>query len=106
MPASFTYSVIINQDLIQSVSRTFERDKVPCVDTFIDSCPLEEAINSQTDLAVTIHNNGTMTIWGPHWKNPFSFKITYARALDFIQRWRSNKSVKPFDFNFELCQPN
>lgn len=109
-----TFTVSITQELIDKTPRGFNYDyliRYPKhhsltpenkFEAFVGHCPLEEAISQQTGLGIKISNNGVMTIFGPYWKNIFDFEITFARALDFIKRWRSAKTVKPLDFKFEL----
>lgn len=95
------FTVNITQEIIDSTKRIFSKEKPIAIETFIDDCPFEKACNNQTPYGASISNTGLIIIWGPYDK-PIYYQITYNRALDFIKRWRSNKSVKPFDFTFNI----
>lgn len=103
------YTFNITQEIIDSTPRVWKSGGkvygpiLPSLEYFVDECPLEKTINLQNnDWGANIGNDGIMQVWHKDWNTCQYIPITFNRALDFITRWRTNKSVKPFIFEIEL----
>lgn len=98
------YTFDITQDLIDSTERRWVKGTEPSLETFIDDDPIERAIGEILGKSsFQIHSDGKRLItWPEDSFTQIYIPITYNRALDFIKRWRTNKSVKPFIYKLNL----
>lgn len=72
------------------------KSRKSCID-----CPMDIAIKEQTDLSsLTLKNK--IQFWHESWVCSIEIPIIYKRALDFISRFDSHKSVRPFGFEFDV----
>jgi hypothetical protein len=74
------------------------------LETFMDGCPLENAINEVLGKSSIYIPSDCKSLhyWNGDTLIPTIIPITYNRALDFLKRHRTGKSVKPFTFIFEV----